>query len=222
MFEFIYVLKGRFKATESERIFTAGDYIIANKLDHNIYFHTLSEVSLLCVSDNPVFEQQKKKIEILNQLVRSDNYDQLDDLIKLACNIGWELKLKDSQIYQLAFAVALHDNNNQSETILAVLDEADYDKVAEIILQHYERYDGKGRPHGLIGEEIMVESQILAVVDAYWDMIDGRGGIKFSAEEACVQIEAEKNFAFSSRVVDVFLEKEIHFRKRRNFVIEGE
>jgi len=38
--------------------------------------------------------------------------------------------------------------------------------VAEMILQHHERLDGSGYPHGLAGDAIILEARILAVVDA--------------------------------------------------------
>ena len=37
--------------------------------------------------------------------------------------------------------------------------------VQEMILQHHERLDGSGYPHGLKGEEILLEARILAVAD---------------------------------------------------------
>lgn len=40
--------------------------------------------------------------------------------------------------------------------------------AARIIAQHQEKYDGTGYPEGLEGEEILLETRIIAVVDA-WD-----------------------------------------------------
>lgn len=37
--------------------------------------------------------------------------------------------------------------------------------IAEIVLQHHERIDGSGYPRGLAGDEIMLESRIIAVAD---------------------------------------------------------
>jgi putative nucleotidyltransferase with HDIG domain len=37
--------------------------------------------------------------------------------------------------------------------------------VAQFVLQHHERVDGSGYPHGLIGQEIMLEARILGVAD---------------------------------------------------------
>jgi len=39
--------------------------------------------------------------------------------------------------------------------------------VAEVVLQHHERFDGTGYPSGLAGEGILLEARILAVADVY-------------------------------------------------------
>ena len=46
--------------------------------------------------------------------------------------------------------------------------------VYYIIEQHHERYDGSGYPFGLIGEEILPESRILAICDSFDAMITDR------------------------------------------------
>ncbi|MCR5691901.1 MAG: response regulator [Eubacterium sp.] len=40
-------------------------------------------------------------------------------------------------------------------------------KLAQAARWHHERYDGKGYPDGLSGEDILVEARIIAVADAY-------------------------------------------------------
>jgi response regulator RpfG family c-di-GMP phosphodiesterase len=40
-------------------------------------------------------------------------------------------------------------------------------QAAELSLYHHERYDGSGYPHGLIGEEIPIFSQIVGLCDVY-------------------------------------------------------
>ncbi len=37
--------------------------------------------------------------------------------------------------------------------------------VAEVVLQHRERLDGSGYPHGLKGHGILLEAQIVAIAD---------------------------------------------------------
>ena len=46
--------------------------------------------------------------------------------------------------------------------------------VATIVRQHHERFDGKGYPHGLRGQEITLAARIVAVADAYETIRTGR------------------------------------------------
>ena len=48
------------------------------------------------------------------------------------------------------------------------------ERVASIVRHHHERYDGRGYPDHLRGEEIPLESRILSVADAYVAMIEDR------------------------------------------------
>lgn len=46
--------------------------------------------------------------------------------------------------------------------------------VAELVRSHHERFDGSGYPRGLKGEEIPLGARILAIIDSYGAMTDGR------------------------------------------------
>ncbi|MEQ8174523.1 MAG: PAS domain S-box protein [Syntrophomonadaceae bacterium] len=46
--------------------------------------------------------------------------------------------------------------------------------IAEAILHHHERWDGRGYPLGFKGEEIPLLSRIIAIADAYDVMVNGR------------------------------------------------
>ena len=48
-----------------------------------------------------------------------------------------------------------------------------YDAVAQIVLHHHERIDGRGYPHGLRDQEIPLGSKMIAVADTY-DVITAR------------------------------------------------
>jgi HD-GYP domain-containing protein (c-di-GMP phosphodiesterase class II) len=48
-----------------------------------------------------------------------------------------------------------------------LLSTQEYSEVAEFILAHHERWDGKGYPRGLKGEAIPLESRIICIADSY-------------------------------------------------------
>ena len=72
---------------------------------------------------------------------------------------------------------------------------------------HHERWDGKGYPEGLKGEEIPLSARIMAVADVF-DALCSRRVYKppFLLEEALKIIEEGKGTQFDPKVVEVFLE----------------
>ncbi|MDR1946985.1 MAG: response regulator [Desulfovibrio sp.] len=70
---------------------------------------------------------------------------------------------------------------------------------------HHERYDGKGYPEGLAGEEIPLCGRIMAVADVYDALVHDRVYRRsLSHEEACRIIFEGKNANFDGRVVETF------------------
>ena len=78
--------------------------------------------------------------------------------------------------------------------------------VIRIVGCHHEHYNGKGYPYGLKGDEIPVESQIIAVADAYDGLTSERAYRRsMSHEEAVKLIKAASGSQFSPEVIDAFL-----------------
>ncbi len=79
--------------------------------------------------------------------------------------------------------------------------------VAELILKHHERWDGRGYPLGLKGEAIPVECRILAIVDAFDAMVSKRPYNKTkSVKEAVREIENNMGSQFDPELFPVFME----------------
>lgn len=77
--------------------------------------------------------------------------------------------------------------------------------VAPIILHHHERWDGRGYPEGLKGEEIPIGARILCLVDYYDALTSDRPYHRPMKEDAAVAlIEKEAGHALDPAVVDAF------------------
>ncbi len=77
----------------------------------------------------------------------------------------------------------------------------------EVIEQHHERWDGKGYPYGLKGEEISHLSRITAIADAFDAMTSSRSYRKaLPLEVAYDQIVQGKGSQFDPNLVDLFKE----------------
>lgn len=78
--------------------------------------------------------------------------------------------------------------------------------IADYILTHHERWDGKGYPQGLSGENIPMLSRILAVVDAYDAMIEDRPYRKaMSKEDAITEIINNAGTQLDPNVSKIFV-----------------
>lgn len=78
--------------------------------------------------------------------------------------------------------------------------------VAELIRQHHERWNGKGYPKGLRGEETHLLSRILAIADAYDAMTSPRPYRPLlSPEEALAELKRCAGTQFDSHLVDIFV-----------------
>jgi putative two-component system response regulator len=77
--------------------------------------------------------------------------------------------------------------------------------VLRIVRSHHERWDGRGFPDGLAGEEIPLEARIVAVADAFDAMTTERPyRAARSPEEALAELRRVAGTQLDARVVDAF------------------
>ncbi|MBN1592090.1 MAG: response regulator [Candidatus Coatesbacteria bacterium] len=75
-----------------------------------------------------------------------------------------------------------------------------------LIKHHHERWDGRGYPDGLAGEEIPLLSRILCVADSFDAMTSTRSyRRRMALATAIAQIEENRGTQFDPRIVDVFM-----------------
>ncbi|MFZ3137568.1 MAG: HD domain-containing phosphohydrolase [Thermodesulfovibrionales bacterium] len=81
-----------------------------------------------------------------------------------------------------------------------------YADIAPIVFHHHERYDGKGYPSGLKGEDIPVESRIIAIAEAF-DVMVSKESYRYNIgfHEAIEELKENAGTQFDPQFVEVFI-----------------
>jgi anti-anti-sigma factor len=80
------------------------------------------------------------------------------------------------------------------------------EECVKTVSQHHERWDGKGYPLGLAGEEIYIGARLVAIADSYDTMISGRRYQQpKTARFALAELEAEAGSRYDPKVVTEFV-----------------
>lgn len=81
-----------------------------------------------------------------------------------------------------------------------------YKDILPIVVQHHERFDGKGYPEGLAGSEIDLNARVLAVADVYDALISKRpyrdGWVRDKVHGFLIE---QSGKMFDPQVVDIFI-----------------
>jgi len=84
----------------------------------------------------------------------------------------------------------------------------EFSEIATYILEHHERWDGKGYPRGLNGEEITLYARIIAIADSYDAMTNQRSYRNgLSEQEAIDEIIRCAGTQFDPDIAKVFIDQ---------------
>jgi HD-GYP domain-containing protein (c-di-GMP phosphodiesterase class II) len=164
---------------------------------------------------------------------------------KLAMLVGETIGLKTKEVLKLNIASFLHDvgklkvpleilqkpgkltseeweimkkHSTYGREILEAANLPLLRNAGAVVEQHHERYDGKGYPKGLKGDEISIEASIISIVDSFDAMTSERVYRKpLTTDEAFEEISRYRGTMYHPEMVDVFLNL-----KEKILVIQGE
>lgn len=149
---------------------------------------------------------------------------------KLAVSIAEGIKMSEEKIEFLKYAAVLHDVGKigVSEIILnkeGELLDVEWEAIrshpvigqtiikgikflfdiGQVVRHHHERIDGKGYPDGISGEQIPLESRIIAVADTYDAITSDRSYRKGSShDEAVAELKRVAGTQLDPELVEVF------------------
>jgi HD-GYP domain-containing protein (c-di-GMP phosphodiesterase class II) len=97
-----------------------------------------------------------------------------------------------------------------ADTLIAIREKMGHDELVEmalvVTLEHHERWDGKGYPLGLAGEQIQLPARIVALADVY-DALTSKRVYKdaMTHQAAAAIIVQGRGTQFDPMVVDAFM-----------------
>ncbi|WP_316572116.1 HD domain-containing phosphohydrolase [Neobacillus sp. YIM B06451] len=214
-----------------------GDYFTATNLEEPIHFSTITNVVYLWVITEPTFYQLSESLNSLKSIVeeveRKDKYTSKHSnrVTEYAMKIAKKLMFPKDKLENLYIASILHDigkinipteilnkpDRLSSEEFAFIkkhpVDGAEmvkdlyYEDTPTIIEQHHERLNGSGYPHGLKGDDILLEARIIAVSDSFDAMTEDRAYRKaYDIQYAVNELISMADTHYDRKVVEAFVE----------------
>ncbi|MBI5869859.1 MAG: diguanylate cyclase [Actinobacteria bacterium] len=169
-----------------------------------------------------------KAVDVRDQYPEHD----MNNLSRVATSLARELSFTPDQVEALILATKLHDIGKigipkkilqKTDHLLPeeleilrqhpqmgeqILQEANTVKdLIAAVLYHHERWDGKGYPEGLHGEEIPLMARIVGILDAYRAMRSDRPYSKaLSVNEAIAELRSAAGSQFDPVLVEKFVQ----------------
>lgn len=198
---------------------------VCKKAEDDMYKHKLFESASM----------RSKTIDIImNSLFEKNNREMLHSkkVSEICVDIATKMMLKKDEINLIRIAGLMHDigkigisdkilnkvkklNRDEwreimrhSEIGYRILSSSnDFSEIADCILEHHEKWNGKGYPKGLKGEEISLAARIITVADSYAAMTSDRTYRQALSEEAAIaSVNANAGIQFDPAITKVFVE----------------
>jgi len=114
-FEFFYILEGKIKSIDQEKVFNAGSYITTGTTKDRKFFETITPVEILYITSNSIFAEQSKHLAHWKVMV--DRVKEKDKRIAshssrietMANKMGQAMGLEGEKLFSLIYAAFLHD-----------------------------------------------------------------------------------------------------------------
>ena len=161
-----------------------------------------------------------------------ESEDHIHRLRQLAMQMGYIIKLSDSEMEELSLLSSLHDIGNLTIPFGILMKPYSLSReewetvkkhpemgyritqssnrtasVAEAVLTHHERWDGNGYPVGLGGNEIPFISRIFSIIDAYDVMTHERPYREaVTHDKALDELKSCAGTQFDPKLVEIFIE----------------
>jgi len=194
-----FSLNKSMKETQLEMIFKLGDVIETRLRDNHNHIYRVSEISAIIAKE---YGFSKKEIELIKIC------STLHDIGKISIND--EILLKPGKLTLEEFETIKDHSTDGYKMLTNAKTKQDFECVfsvaAEIAHHHHEKWNGKGYPDGLSGNDISKYSRIVSVADVF-DALSHKRCYKdaWSIEKIKDYMIEEKGKSFEPKVVDLLI-----------------
>lgn len=182
-----------------------GTVVECRNLESGVHINHIKEYTRILAEqlrlDYPEYGLTENKIEVIV------NASALHDIGKIA--IPDDILLKPGKLTPEEFDYMKSHTTRGCEILQNIkgIWGQDYDKHCyEICRHHHERYDGKGYPDGLVGDDIPISAQLVSLADVYDALVAERCYKEaFSKEQAYAMVLQGECGVFSPKILEAFI-----------------
>jgi HD-GYP domain-containing protein (c-di-GMP phosphodiesterase class II) len=233
----VYILSGRIQNSHTKDIYSDGDYFQGRNLIKEVHMDVIEDTKVIIISQQPLFNHQLDYLERYNErmliIQDKDHYTQehCNRTGNLCSKIAIRMNISGERLTNFIYISKIHDigkifipdeilnkpgklTKDEFEIIKThslkgyelVVDEMG-ERSSRILLEHHEKIDGSGYPDGKLGNQMLLESKILAVVDAFDALSSKRPYRDALSEEKAIEIlKRDAGILWDNEVVDLLVD----------------